>query len=93
MKNSEIIKKSKSLLNSNYGKVMFPYFITYFIIGLFANSQDLFIIILNIAEVESEIAFQITGIVSPIIYLIVPLVAVVDVKISKMVGKIKQNSK
>ncbi len=71
MKNSEIIKKSKSLLKSNYGKVMFPYFITCFIIGLFINIQDLFIIILNIAEVESEIAFQITGIVSPIIYLIV----------------------
>ena len=71
MKNSEIIKKSKSLLKSNYGKVMFPYFITGFTVGLFINIQDLFIIILNIAEVESEIAFQITGIVSPIIYLIV----------------------
>ena len=27
MKNSEIIKKSKSLLKSNYGKVIFPYFL------------------------------------------------------------------
>ena len=71
MKNSEIIKKSKSLLKSNYGKVMFPYFITYFIIGLFINIQDIFLIILNIAEVESEMVFQITGIVQPIIYLIV----------------------
>ena len=71
MKNSEIIKKSKSLLKSNYGKVMFPYFITGFTFGLFSYNQDLFIYILNIAEVESEIAFQITGIVSPIIYLIV----------------------
>ena len=71
MKNSEIIKKSKSLLKSNYGKVMFPYFITGFTVVLFSNIQDLFIYILNIAEVESEIAYQITGIVSPIITLII----------------------
>ena len=40
MKNSEIIKKSKSLLKSNYGKVMFPYFITGFTVGLFSYNQD-----------------------------------------------------
>ena len=40
MKNSEIIKKSKSLLKSNYGKVMYPYFITGFTVVLFSNNQD-----------------------------------------------------